>query len=130
MGNWWWLELLWHDIKESFLLWDLKDLALPTYFALWLVILFSPLVGVDRRDPYAAMVYVLFCVAAGVTLIFALPQRFTPPHSINFVIGALLSMAGISAFRWYYRNEYKVAVQRLRSLDQRVTEERKDHGKK
>ena len=130
MGSWWWLELIWHDVKDSFMLWDLKDLALPTYFTLWLVILFTPLVGVDRRDPFAAMVYVLFCVAAGVTLIFALPQRFTPPSSINFIIGTVLTMAGISAFRWYYRNEYKVAVQRLRYLDKRVTGEGQNDGKK
>ena len=130
MGNFWWLELIWQDTRDSLLTWDLKDLALPTYFVLWLAILFTPLVGVDRRDPFAAMVYVLFCVAAGVTLIFALPQNYTPPSSVQFVIGATLSMSGISAFRWYYRDEYKISVQMLKGMDKRVTEEKKEDGKK
>lgn len=95
-----WLIVLFSDLRDAILLTELVDLTLPMFFGLWLVILFMPLIGIDRRDPNAGAVFVLYCVASGAALVFALPQQFLPHQSFETQAIALFCMACAATVRW------------------------------
>lgn len=99
------LNLIWHDIQVSFSGITVKDLARPIFLLLWLFIVLIPLTRVDRRDTLAGAVYVLFCMASGVALVWALPQTYVSdkPTMYNIFLSMLI-MSAISAFRWFYRS--------------------------
>ena len=116
------LNLFWHDIKVSFEILTVKDLARPIFIMLWLLIVLSPLTRVDRRDPIAGSVYVLFCVASGVALVWALPQTFIADRpTIDTIFSSMLLMAGISGFRWFYRSQQ---FELPKSIDERLKKEK------
>ena len=99
-----WLSFLAEDIKLALLALEPKDLAYPTYAVLWVVILFYPLHGVDRQDPIAGLVYILYCVGAGATLFFALPDHFSRAIDLPLHFGVLTIMGGFAAYRWFHKN--------------------------
>ena len=72
-----WLAVIVYDLKNMITSLEPVDFAQPSFVAMWVFIVMLPLIGIDRRDPIAGLVYILFCVAAGVALIFALPRILT-----------------------------------------------------
>lgn len=103
-------ELIWlifNDIKEIILAIDRQDVLRSCFWLLWGIIVFSPLKDVDRRDHLAAAVYVLFCMGAGVALVFAIPQEFLPQVSLGRTFVIIIVMGVIAALRWYYKNRVK-----------------------
>ncbi len=91
------------DLLESYRALRAVDLALPTFFCLWLVILLMPLRGIDRRDPYGGAMYMLYLAASGVALIFALPRKYvatSPSLAVQLV--AVICIILAAALRWYY----------------------------
>ena len=102
-----WALLLWKDILDAVL--DLRpmDFAQPSFFALWLVILFMPLIGVDRRDPISGIVFVLFCMASGAALVFALPQELIPESDLKTINITLTCMGLGAGIRWVFGAQRK-----------------------
>lgn len=98
-----WLSVIWVDLKAIWFETDAVDLARPTYFILWMVILFLPLIGIDRRDPIAGLVYVLYCVAAGVTLVIILPEKYSDVLSLKTQFNLVMAMIFCASFRWFYK---------------------------
>ena len=91
------------DIYESYLTIRAVDLAQPSFIALWMVILFTPLMGIDRRDKYCSMMYISYLAGAGVALIFALPKQYISQSSTlaGQVSGTIIMMI-VAGIRWYY----------------------------
>ncbi len=99
-----WISVIWYDIRDSLSEIQVIDFAMPSYFLLWLIILMFPLTGVDRRDKIAASVYSLFCTAAGVALIYALPQQYTSnSQTIGQKVFTMMGMGAVGIFRWLYQ---------------------------
>ena len=69
-----------------------------------MVILYLPLHGIDREDPIAGMVYILYCVGSGATLFFALPNNFEEPEDLPIHFAVLLVMGLGAAYRWFHKN--------------------------
>ncbi|NRA64703.1 MAG: hypothetical protein HRU19_09485 [Pseudobacteriovorax sp.] len=106
-----WFGLLIHDAKAIILGFEMRDLAHPSYLMLWLVILFYPLHGVDRNDPIAGLVYVLYSLFVGTTVFFALPKNFQEISDLNTHFGILVIMGCVTAYRWWFHtNEPKKVV--------------------
>lgn len=98
-----WMIFLLTDAKKG---WDElspTDFAQPSFLAIWGVIVAMPLMGIDRRDVIAGLVYTLFCVAAGAALVFALPMEFIPEPNFRSMFSTLLAMSGIAGLRWFYQ---------------------------
>ena len=68
------VALLTHDIREILSGITMLEISRQGLFALWLLILFLPLKGVDRRDMLACLVYTMFLGAAAATLFYAIPK--------------------------------------------------------
>lgn len=100
-----WLTFLYDDTLASYHSIEVSDLAYPSYIFLWLCILFTPLNRIDRQDPIAGLVYVLFSIATGATLFFGLPRNFTAFTDINIHFACLLAMGCIAAYRWFHGND-------------------------
>lgn len=100
------LWLFFRDIYEAWKGIQAVDLAAPSFILLWLFIVLLPLVGIDRRDKVAGMVYTLYCTAAGVALMLALPQnilkRDEDPAGQFFLTAGL---AGVAYFRWWFKRD-------------------------
>ena len=97
-----WLLIIWSDLKDSILAFTVRDLTRPSFFGLWLVILLMPLIGVDRRDPVAGMVYVVFALGAGAALVFALPKDLVDEPSIQTIFWSMVLMGIASSVRWVW----------------------------
>ncbi len=102
-----WLKFLYEDATASYNSIEMNDLAYPSYILLWLLLLMFPLTRVDRSDPIAGLVYVLFSITTGATLIFGLPGDFTSFSDINIHFAILLGMGCIAAYRWFHINNIK-----------------------
>lgn len=98
--------ILIHDLAESIRLIRPVDLAQPTFMCLWLLILATPLRGIDRRDPFCGMMYVAFTSGAGVALIFALPQEYVSTNlGIPQQFLSVVAMMSVAAIRWWYKSD-------------------------
>ena len=97
-----WLILLLIDLEDVAIEVRASELARPSMFALWLLILFMPIIGVDRRDVISGAMYVLYCMAAGAAMVFALPQELageTSPATPHIVVSC---MGAAAALRWVF----------------------------
>lgn len=91
------------DVYESYLTIRAVDLAQPSFIALWMVILFTPLIGIDRRDKYSSLMYVAYLAGAGVALIFALPKQYIEGSStLAGQLAGTVMMMIVAGIRWYY----------------------------
>ena len=97
-----WIIALLNDIKVSRELLQAVDFALPSFICLWFMIVLLPLKGMDRRDPIAGAVYTMFCMGAGVVLMFALPKEYIPNPSLGVQVISVFLMGVVAAFRWGY----------------------------
>jgi hypothetical protein len=124
------LSLAVKDIYESYATIRAVDVAQPSFIALWMVILFTPLIGIDRRDKYCSMMYVAYLAGAGVALIFALPRQYIEQSStLSGQLAGTVMMMIAAAVRWYYgarqvsgRSKQPNDVQRL---SEPVTDDRR-----
>ena len=96
-----WISVIWFDLKNAWYSLEPVDFATPSFVGLWILILLLPLIGIDRRDPIAGAVYMLFLTGAGVALVFALPQKFTSSGGSNIQLATVFVMAAVSGFRWF-----------------------------
>lgn len=95
-----WLELLVRDITDAVLGLRPVDFAFGTFVMMWLIILFMPLIGVDRRDPIAGAVFSLYCVASGAALVYALPQEIMGETNLKTINISLTCMGIAAGIRW------------------------------
>ncbi|SMF79291.1 hypothetical protein [Pseudobacteriovorax antillogorgiicola] len=99
-----WLNFINEDFRTALGNLEPKDFAYPSYTLLWLIILFFPLAGIDRQDPIAGMVYILYCLGAGATLLFALPNNFDKLSDFSIHLTSLILMGLVAGYRWFHRN--------------------------
>ena len=125
-----WLSVIWYDLKNAWDSLEPVDFAMPSFIGLWIIILFMPLFGIDRRDPIAGLMYVLFCSGAGVALVFALPQNYAPPRTMNLQITTVLFMGGVSAFRWFYGANPDILEEQRKQMEIRHKEKEKEKERK
>lgn len=93
--------LLWHDIKESFAGITMLEVSKQALFGLWLIILFMPLKGVDRRDMLACLVYTMFMGAAAATLFYAIPKALVEEEaSLQDQFITLMIIFAFGCIRW------------------------------
>lgn len=102
---WDWLIIFLDDFKKATLEINLNELVRPGFFILWLIILAMPLKDVDRRDPVAGLMYVLFSTFAGACLMFSIPQHIVDDLEPKAVLIGTLIMGTISCCRWFLRPE-------------------------
>lgn len=126
------------DVSGNFTEFNFADYARPGFFVLWLAILATPLVGVDRRDRVSGTVYSLFVATAGVVLMFALPQRWMD-KSVSLIgqLVMVIFMAVAGFLRWELGKDRYTSVQVLRGAatqegevhrEQNFKKERKKRG--
>ena len=108
-----WMQLLLKDILDAIFGLRPVDFAFGTFITMWLIILFMPLIGVDRRDPIAGMVFSLYCVASGAALVFALPQELMGETDLKTINITLSCMAIAAAVRWVGGGKKKVFGKRF-----------------
>lgn len=119
---------IFRDILANFTNLEFVDVARPGFFGLWLICLFTPLKGVDRRDRVCGGVYSLFMASAGVALLIALPQRWVG-QSMTAVsqMVMVIFMASGSFLRWELGKDKFNAVEALKGAT--VKEGEMSHGK-
>lgn len=98
-----WISFLVHDAIKGWQELEPTDFAQPSYLGLWGMMIALPLTGMDRRDAITGLVYMLFCLAAGATLVFALPMNFIPNPTFQSMVSTLTIMAGLAGLRWFYQ---------------------------
>ncbi len=76
------------------------DVALISGGLLWLVILRLSLAGIDRRDGITGLTYVLYMMAAGATLLLALPGKHDALADDRGQMLLVCLMGAIAAYRW------------------------------
>jgi len=97
-------QLIWFDIMALFGSLSIVDASKIGYTLLWLIILMTPLTGVDRRDAIACLVYTVFISAAAVTLFFALPSIVGVDESTfrdQFL--TVMIVSAIACLRWSWK---------------------------
>ena len=107
--------LMYETIRLYWLDYRMKEIVPFLYFGLWVLILCTPLFGIDRRDNIAGLVYVLFCIASGVTLVLVLPKENygIPPLSQQIFYVTLMGV--IATYRWYFHGDRnKIAIKEER----------------
>ena len=119
-----WMTFLGEDIRQAIMALEPKDMAYPSYTILWLVILFYPLHGIDRQDPVAGLVYILYCLGSGATLVFALPEHFTNLSDMPMHIGVLMIMGLGAAYRWFHKNNQTLTREEHENLLKKEEEEK------
>ncbi len=77
-----------------------SDVALISGGLLWLVLLKLSLAGIDRRDGLTGLTYVLYMMAAGATLMLALPGHQEVLADDRRQMLLVCVMGGIAAYRW------------------------------
>jgi|GEM_PF-1715183 len=99
---WEYTKFILRDIYESYMTFRLVDLAQPSFVLLWMIILFTPLIGIDRRDKFCSAMYALYLGGAGVTLVYALAAAYVKEGSnLTTQFFATAAMMGFAVFRWY-----------------------------
>jgi hypothetical protein len=99
---WEYTKFIFRDIYESYMTFRLVDLAQPSFVLLWMIILFTPLIGIDRRDKFCSAMYALYLGGAGVTLVYALADAYIKEGSnLTTQFIATGAMMGFAVFRWY-----------------------------
>ena len=91
------------DLHDAWAAIEPVDFAKPSFIGLWLILLLTPLKGVDRRDLLAALVYTLFCMASAVILVFILPETFSPPEPMLNIFATTVFLSLLAFARWNFR---------------------------
>ncbi len=90
------------NVTNYFATLEAKTLSQQISFILWLFIILMPLSKIDTRDHICALVYTLFCVVSGVTLIWIIPeqQQLRDNTPLATIFAFMLLMAAVAAGRW------------------------------
>ena len=98
------MDVLWLTLQDTLDLLkatQVRDLMTPFFAAFWLIILIMPLYRVDRRDWVTFLVYALYMLAAGATLLIVIPsllveETFSASKYFMFILCLLALITG----RW------------------------------
>ena len=101
-----WVLYFMKDIREIWNGITFASFARAGFFGIWTLLLFLPLHGIDRRGEITLMMYALFIIFAGVTLVIVIPMKYTNAEytTADQVIMVVL-MAAISQFRWTFLDD-------------------------
>lgn len=83
------------------------DVALISGGLLWFVLLRLSLAGIDRRDGMTGLTYVLYMMAAGATLLLALPGHHDVLADDRRQMLLVCLMGAIAAYRWIRKPKVK-----------------------
>lgn len=103
MGEWW--EFIRSDFMVSLAELSVKDFYDPAAVMLWLILLFLPLTGVERRNRVAAMTYMLYAASVAILLILAIPQNDPNLSAFPTHIAYVLAFVTVTLYRWYNRHD-------------------------
>jgi hypothetical protein len=73
------------------------------FWSMWLVIVFSSLRGVDRRDELAQLTYMAATAAFGVVFLFMLPIGRPPQYTAHDQIVLFFILLIVPSLRWMVR---------------------------
>ena len=97
------LRLLINDLVQFGLNIKLTEMAMPLGIALWLVIVFLPTRGFDKRDIFCGLTYIIFHTAVGIALILAIPQKYIQMPTAATQVMMVLAMVALISMRWFLR---------------------------
>ncbi|MGE0172920.1 MAG: hypothetical protein AB7T49_09050 [Oligoflexales bacterium] len=120
-----WINFLINDIRDlvsTLTFWDMLPYSMT---ALWVLVLCVPLTGIDKRDVFSGMGYAVFCMTAGIILIFTLHSKYSLPSTIGNVINVGVLLLGISAFRWTYRKRVLPSVFEISTSEETQNDQKK-----
>lgn len=94
-------EILQEDLFTTYEQMSILDFRFALQFGMWLIILFIPLHGIDRRDYLTSATYCLFLMMCAGILLFAIPQsanelQYLPQHLLIFFV-----LSCLSVYRWF-----------------------------
>ena len=121
-------SMFFNDVVELARVLDLTDMAVPLGFLVWAVIILLPLHKIDRRCRTTMVVYVMFCVSAGITLIIVLPQAYIRSMPIQTQIVVAVVMTACAILRWNVRFSELGKRKRAQDKDFADTTEDLHHG--
>jgi hypothetical protein len=98
------LELTFSDIQfELSALFNINMLSLLVAWILWLVILFQPLTGFDKRDRLTEAMYLFAILASGFIIVIGALYRLPHFQSVFSIVLAGIFMLATAHFRWKER---------------------------
>ena len=106
-----------NEIIDAFLDIPVSTIAIIVGVIFWLVILWIPLKGIDRRDTTASLMYGLFmCFCA--TALFIVPKG-PKPETTNYlgITVTMIVIFGATKFRWLYRGNKLKTFQEISPED-------------
>lgn len=91
------------ETLDAFLALSTSDWIALGGCVIWLILVALPLTGIDRRDSTAGVTYVVFCVAAAVALLLALPARNRTLLEADVHVRVIALAAAIAGVRWIWQ---------------------------
>lgn len=89
-----------HEILTRVVGMSTSEVALVVGSLLWVVLLCLSLSGIDRRDAATGFTYVLYMMAAGATLLLALPGKSEAVGDYRQQMMLVCAMGALAAVRW------------------------------
>jgi hypothetical protein len=98
------------DIVDAFASMSAQEWSVVVGSVMWLVLLWMPLRGIDRRDRIAGATYALWLGTAGFILILAVPRKMSASSYSSDHFFLLLALAAIAFIRWVTRRRVVLEV--------------------
>lgn len=99
MINWW--DFVQQDLFAIFYALESRDFIYPMCCLLMLCILYMPLRGIDRRDFICGLMYIVYIIAAGTILFFAVPGAETGLTTLGLHLAFVTLLGAIAFYRWF-----------------------------
>jgi uncharacterized membrane protein len=98
-----WILYFIEDIREIWASITFADIAKAGFMSIWAVLLFLPLRGIDRKDASSLLMYALFMIFAGVTLVIVIPMKYVgSSYSLKDQVLLVVIMIAIAMSRWSF----------------------------
>ncbi len=113
MIDWW--AFVQQDLTVIFTGLDSRDWLYPLSCILMLVIFWLPLHGIDRRDQICGLLYIVYIIAAGTVLFFAVPGVEKGMAAMGLHLAFISLLGSAAAYRWFHTNDALVVVAKAQS---------------
>ena len=116
MIDWW--AFVQQDLTVIFTGLDSRDWLYPLSCFLMLVIFWLPLNGIDRRDQLAGVMYIVYIIAAGTILFFAVPGVEKGMGAMGLHLAFISLLGSAAAYRWFHSNDSLVIIAKAKAVDE------------
>lgn len=96
------------ELYAALLSWDSTAYTNFMGYLCFLLIVALPLTQIDRRHYFSAMLYVVFCSAAGVMFTMAIPHKLIEPHESSTRFLLVTAFALLATTRWLLTKKVKI----------------------